>query len=217
MPILGEIRTMASDGPAHLRNMHLLGWLECDGRSLNRMKYRKLFAVLCEEVGGKPQFHWGTRDAATSFRIPDLRGMFLRGTRGKSPDEDPNAQTYDDSWADPDWSSRSYRGAGVPAAPAGRVGTVQGFAVHAHNHQRNTQQFGARLDYVEGAHTYLGNGNDGGVTIANGGSETRPANVAVLHMIFAGTPRMQADDLALVAYPEGERMTQEEFEQLTSA
>jgi hypothetical protein len=216
MPILGEIRMMTSDGPAHLRHLHLLGWLECDGRSLNQLRYRKFFEVLCERVGERPQFHWGTRDATTSFRIPDLRGMFVRGVRGQYSDAEPDAQPYDDAWADPEWNSRAYRGAGAPATPAGRVATVQGFAVHAHNHQRNTQQFGARLDYVEGAQTYLGNGNDGGLTIANGGAETRPANVAVLYVIFAGTPRMQTDDSTVVAYPEGERMTQDEFDQLVS-
>ncbi|MET3590390.1 microcystin-dependent protein [Bartonella silvatica] len=46
------------------------GWLPCDGRSYSRDKYRTLFAT----IGTM----WGSGDE-TTFNVPDLRGMFLRG------------------------------------------------------------------------------------------------------------------------------------------
>lgn len=47
------------------------GWLPCDGRELNtrEAKYAKLYAAIGKAWGG----------GANTFRIPDLRGVFLRG------------------------------------------------------------------------------------------------------------------------------------------
>lgn len=47
------------------------GWLLCDGRSYSRDKYRDLFAT----IGTL----WGQGGDDTTFNVPDLRGMFLRG------------------------------------------------------------------------------------------------------------------------------------------
>ncbi|WP_208442323.1 phage tail protein [Bartonella raoultii] len=47
------------------------GWLLCDGRSYSREKYRDLFAT----IGTL----WGHDGDETTFNVPDLRGMFLRG------------------------------------------------------------------------------------------------------------------------------------------
>ncbi|WP_019224121.1 phage tail protein, partial [Bartonella rattaustraliani] len=47
------------------------GWLLCDGQAYSRENYRNLFAM----IGTM----WGEGDGATSFNVPDLRGMFLRG------------------------------------------------------------------------------------------------------------------------------------------
>ncbi|EJF98494.1 hypothetical protein MEI_00502 [Bartonella vinsonii subsp. arupensis Pm136co] len=47
------------------------GWLLCDGRAYSRDSYRDLFAT----IGTL----WGEGDGATTFQVPDLRGMFLRG------------------------------------------------------------------------------------------------------------------------------------------
>lgn len=47
------------------------GWVPCDGRTLRKDKYPKLFSVLHEEYKrGNPH---------DKFSIPDLRGMFVRG------------------------------------------------------------------------------------------------------------------------------------------
>ncbi|WP_273724032.1 phage tail protein [Bartonella sp. AU18XJBT] len=47
------------------------GWLLCDGKEYSRRNYANLFAVLGET--------WGKGDGQTTFNVPDLRGMFLRG------------------------------------------------------------------------------------------------------------------------------------------
>lgn len=52
------------------------GWLLCDGAELSRSDYNNLYKAIgvC----------WGTGDSTTTFNLPDLRGMFLRGVSGNS-------------------------------------------------------------------------------------------------------------------------------------
>lgn len=59
------------------------GWLLCDGSAISRSDYANLYNAIgvC----------WGTGDGATTFNIPDLRGMFLRGVSGESGN-DPEAE-----------------------------------------------------------------------------------------------------------------------------
>ncbi|EJF91330.1 tail fiber protein [Bartonella melophagi] len=47
------------------------GWLLCDGKAYLRKNYASLFVAIGET--------WGRGDGTTTFNIPDLRGMFLRG------------------------------------------------------------------------------------------------------------------------------------------
>lgn len=59
------------------------GWLLCDGREVSRSEYQNLYNA----VG----IAWGKGDGSTTFNLPDLRGMFLRGVSGNSnndPDKD---------------------------------------------------------------------------------------------------------------------------------
>lgn len=87
-----------------------LGWMACDGRSLEVARYPELAAVLGNLYGGDSQ----------SFNLPDYRGLFLRGV---------------DSGAgmDPDAGSR-----GVPTGGQGSaqgVGSIQCDALQTHEHQ----------------------------------------------------------------------------------
>ncbi len=52
------------------------GWMLCDGSAISRSEYANLYNAIgvC----------WGTGDGATTFNLPDLRGMFLRGVSGDS-------------------------------------------------------------------------------------------------------------------------------------
>lgn len=47
------------------------GWLPCDGRAYKRWDYPYLFA----RIG----LAWGEGDGETTFNVPDLRGVFVRG------------------------------------------------------------------------------------------------------------------------------------------
>ena len=52
------------------------GWLLCDGSAVSRSEYIHLYNAIgvC----------WGEGDGSTTFNLPDLRGMFLRGVSGES-------------------------------------------------------------------------------------------------------------------------------------
>jgi microcystin-dependent protein len=48
------------------------GWLTCDGSAVSRTTYAALFAAISTT--------WGAGNGTTTFNVPDLRGMFVRGT-----------------------------------------------------------------------------------------------------------------------------------------
>ena len=53
-----------------------VGWLLCDGSAVSRSEY----ATLYEVIG----VAWGYGNNSTTFNLPDMRGMFLRGVSGDS-------------------------------------------------------------------------------------------------------------------------------------
>lgn len=53
------------------------GWLACDGKEYSRWDYPHLFA----RIG----IAWGEGDGSTTFNVPDLRGMFIRGCNDDHP------------------------------------------------------------------------------------------------------------------------------------
>ena len=70
----GEYRDFAMPNPKGR-------WLFCDGRSLNRTKYKELF----EAIGTR----YGKGDGVNTFNIPDRRGLFPRTLdAGRGMDED---------------------------------------------------------------------------------------------------------------------------------
>ena len=70
----GELRIKDKDSGEFKTNPLLLGWLLCDGRSVNVAEYPELFAALGYRYGGN-------NDA---FNIPDYQGQFLRGVSGSA-------------------------------------------------------------------------------------------------------------------------------------
>jgi microcystin-dependent protein len=61
-PFTGEIRAFHGDIPER-------GWLPCDGRRLERIRYRALEALLKDRFGSDE----------THFNLPDLRGRVIAG------------------------------------------------------------------------------------------------------------------------------------------
>lgn len=100
------------------------GWLLCDGTEYPTTNYPNLYATLGMAWGGKTNVISAT-EVRYFFRVPDLRGMFLRGLNG----------TRNDGWGDPEASTRANA---VPSASLGNsgnnVGSLQGDMVASHKH-----------------------------------------------------------------------------------
>lgn len=146
------------------------GWLLCDGRALLRAMFPELFATLGYRylVAGDTQ--------GTHFRVPDLRGYFLRGV-------DPTGTI------DPDLSARKTP-ANTPAGPQ-YVGSTQPCALQLHEHRYQLPTPGtanAGPAPVRVAAT-TPTPTDAVVTptnqpfTASSEHETRPTNVAVYYLI----------------------------------
>jgi|GEM_PF-6066546 len=175
---VGEIRAIAfqSTEPA-FKDLVANGWMECDGRALNAAEYPELYAAL--------QNTWGTTNIGVTFKIPDLRGQFLRGwSHGSNVDPEANSRTY----ADPTNPHAGWTGSSGDA-----VGSRQPDAFAHHHHPMDMKKLEA-----SGGHGFLGSGlrsnsdagapwdqpvatNDVGNTY-----ETRPKNVAVMYVIYTG-------------------------------
>lgn len=161
------------------------GWLLCDGREVSRSEYVNLYNAI--------GICWGEGNGSTTFNLPDLRGMFLRGVSG-------------DSGNDPDADSRvmlSNNGGNT----GNNVGSYQGDAIRnitgsidASGSDYGCQAFGetypnasGALKSIMGQHRNLADGSNG-ITALRGfnfdasgsvpvGSDNRPKNVYVNYII----------------------------------
>lgn len=160
------------------------GWLICDGRELNRTSYAALYSVIGTA--------WGHGNGSTTFRIPDMRGVFPRGV---------SEGRYDN-----DYTNR-------PAMYAGgntnnNVGSFQGESLKSHNHTAKIGNSGNHTHKIfttaddDGQNESVAEGNDSPdpkhlietdpagahthsitIDISGGGNETRPDNVYVYYII----------------------------------
>lgn len=170
------------------------GYLYCDGSAVSRTTYAALFA----DIG----VTYGVGDGSTTFNLPDLRGLFLRGQADGQP-------------TDPDRESRTDSGDGTTIGD--NVGTKQGDATSGPNNPfigttSTGGSHGHGLTYWDGAtvfatattrffnagNTWTSSGSGGTNTgaVASGGShdhtttvtaggdlETRPTNIYVRYYI----------------------------------
>lgn len=179
------------------------GWLVCDGRILRRSEYPELFAVIGT--------YYGTGGGEDTFRLPDFRGLFLRGL--DDPDGPGGAEP---AGRDPDLAERIDPETGEIVGA--RVGTLQGHATapprspfilelggeHSHT-VLWSREGGGGIDDVR--HAFESSTNRYGVTTIphqhdprrpqadgahthvidpeSGDAETRPANAAVNWLIRA--------------------------------
>lgn len=127
------------------------GWALCDGRTINAndssAKYAALYAVIGNQWGGS---------GALDFRLPDLRGRFLRGVS--------NVDSLD-----PDRSGRFRLSPFGIAGPV--VGSYQGDAFQGHWHDYRT---GGNLQISISPNLAGSNGNPHGG--ANGTDILNPSN-----------------------------------------
>lgn len=156
-------------------------WKLCNGEELRVVDYPALYALI-QRCNG-----WRTdADGVEWFRLPDLRGQFLRGldTSGLNFDPDVRVRTPVD-------------GARGGASPGTKQDSA--FGEHDHGLTQTPHQHGSNYYAWDGGHhrgperQNLGSGSGGGclnqvstydatinITVkANGAAETRPKNVAV--------------------------------------
>jgi len=145
------------------------GYLECNAQEVSRTDFAALFAAIGTA--------WGAGDGETTFNVPDLRGMFLRGTGTNG--------------------TLNASGGAKAAGPSVGVSAVDTFAAHKHYLLRND---GTKLaDTFVNAFDTLGTGigtSLGGLTSGGyeyGGKpwtetvgstvETKPVNAGVLFCV----------------------------------
>ena len=150
-------------------NVTPTGFLECNGTLISRTAYADLFAVIGTT--------YGAGDGSTTFKIPDLRGEFIRGfDNGRGVDA---GRTIGSSQADA-YGSHSH------------TGSTNSTGAHTHGYTGNVANqnssidigfgssngvFGAATTSSAGAHSHT-------VTInASGSTETRPRNIAMMYCI----------------------------------
>jgi phage-related tail fiber protein len=152
-----------------LAGLAALGWLLCNGANVQISAYKALFDAIGTAFGG---------DGTTNFNLPDLRGQFLRGV---------------DSGAgvDPDVNSRTAQGPNGNSG--GNVGSRQPQQLlnHTHYWDRNFGQISAsgstlNIQLCDGGDKSPNQGRQATTNNDGGGNETRPVNVYVYYLIFAG-------------------------------
>lgn len=113
-----------------------VGWLPCEGQILDKKEYSSLFNAI--------EYAWGNEGG--NFRLPDLRGMFLRGVDGtKGLDEDKELRTA------------SNKG----GSEGNKVGSIQTDENRRHSHVATTS--------VAGEHKHIGNRSKSGVDVSGVG------------------------------------------------
>jgi microcystin-dependent protein len=160
------------------------GWLPCNGKQISKVDYSQLYTAIGDA--------WGTPNA-TSFNVPDLRGMFLRGV---------------DAGAGVDPEAGGRTAANGNGNTGDLVGTIQGNEVQGHGHtiedpghNHTNGDFKLILEpqtsSIVFAHGQSGGAtapktftskemlpNATGITVdSSTGTETRPINAAVHYII----------------------------------
>lgn len=154
------------------------GWLLCDGSEVSQTTYAALYQIISNL--------YGSGDGATTFNLPDYRGMFLRGVDdGANVDPDINFRT-----------AQINSNGGNGTATEGTVGSRQKDTFESHDHKvkftmegTGKQVCGNMADSGDDRGLWIDNENEdwGGPqpTMSTGGNETRPKNVYVNYLIRA--------------------------------
>lgn len=165
------------------------GYVWCNGTSYSRTdpRFIELFAKLSTASGTTVSPRWGANDA-TTFRVPDLRGVFLRGVdsgRGSDPDVNSRGAAY------------------IGGSTGGAVGSYQDSALGTHQHSFSAQP--TTSENGDHNHGVLGSSTAGRDTAARLGlsyvAEFNQANQ------YGYTPGGGADTIptdAITRYPYGQ-------------
>jgi microcystin-dependent protein len=124
------------------------GYLKCDGRLLSRTEYPGLFSAIATTYG---------TSNSTNFRIPDTRGMFIRGwddgrnldsNRALGSDQQDSLKSHSHSGSTSSAGNHSHSGSTSSAGSHSHSGSTGGAGAHrhtvtvgdggAHNHSGST-------------------------------------------------------------------------------
>lgn len=157
------------------------GWLPCDGKAVSRAGNSALFAAI--------GIAWGGGDGTTTFNVPDLRGMFLRGA-----DEESHVPPVDRGLKERkalDGSQSTGVASIQAAATAMPRNPLTTATVGDHTHQSSTwtgqpggfevASTSSGFDYIGGPPTSPAGAHNH--TLVGGDPETRPVNAAVTYVI----------------------------------
>ena len=139
-------------------------WLACNGAAISRSTY----ATLYNAIGTT----WGTGDGSTTFNVPDLRGVFLRGTGTNGTYGTAIGQAVGTYAAD------TYLNHSHGISDPGHSHTVGAFASPGLSPGGTT--------YNTGSGTTNSGTSTTGISVntsTTGGTETKPKNYGVLYII----------------------------------
>nr|WP_294943280.1 phage tail protein [uncultured Mucilaginibacter sp.] len=141
------------------------GWLPCTGTLVSRAKFKDLYDLITNSCGDSPNLE--------TFYLPDLRGQFLRGV-SQADEIDANTRTAQN--------------------PGGNSGPLvlsrQPDEIKAHKHSVHMMTTREDIHFPRSNDHYSAPTNWENKDSDNfGGKETRPRNVYVHYIIFAGLPK----------------------------
>jgi len=144
------------------------GWLACEGQAVSQTTYAALFAAIGTtwDIGG---------EGAGNFRLPDLRGMFLRGAGTNATGSSSGAVGQPVS----DYAADTYLNHSHAVTDPG----------HAHSYSiwgERRQAVGDQSSFWANTGSSTTGSNTTGLTVntsTTGGTETKPKNYGVLYII----------------------------------
>lgn len=166
------------------------GWLPCDGTVLQESQGLAVFQVI--------ERYWGGNKERREYKLPDLRGRFVRGVLGTGPQKrEPKADERVVSAKGGNDRNNVGSGQGFATAlpPTGFSGTTNNGGAHARPMGVRTGGDRAGTNPANGlGHNMPGATMSVGAhrhefTVTGGDEETRPRNVYVNWIIKIGSPQ----------------------------
>lgn len=140
------------------------GWLAADGTAVSRTTYAALFSAIGTAHG--------SGDGSTTFNLPDLRGIFVRGSGSQTISGTAYSGTFATKEQD------AFRSHTHSVTDPGHTHGTDPYA---------TNQAGTQIGYTSPLTSRFGDDTGSsttGISIQNtGGTETRPANIALLYCV----------------------------------
>ena len=158
-------------GPA---NKIPAGWMLCDGREVSRSEYVNLYNAI--------GVAWGEGNGSSTFNLPDLRGMFLRGVSidsGNDPDADSRIM-LNNNGGNTGNNVGSYQADAIRNITGKVNGSMRSNWCDGVFYPTNETHYGS--DYSGRANDHARFGFDASRVVPTGG-DNRPKNVYVTYII----------------------------------